>query len=158
MTYKVYLRNNSAIEWNVGVAFGNSNYYKKSFDRNYPGLNYIDHNVDFTWALQGRFLKHYPFPDEIDVYGLTWFWGFGGQYRMAWIDYTYESQGETGVFYKMDDINYDLGMEIITGSEYEIPQVPLNAFIELGLFVEIVDDPVRVRFQGAIGIRYILKK
>jgi len=158
LTYKVYLKNNSAIEWNAGIAFRNSNYYQKSFERDNPGLNYIDHNVDFAWALQGRFLKHYPFPDEIDVYGLSWFWGFGGQYRMAMVEYAYQSQAEAGVVNKLNEINYDLGMEILAGSEYEIPKVPLNAFIEFGLFTEIVDDPMRVRFQSAIGVRYILKQ
>jgi hypothetical protein len=158
VTYKVYMRNKSAIEWNAGIAFSgwNSNYYRKSFQRDNSGLYYFNHNIDFVWAIQGRFLKHYRFPDEIDFNGLTWFWGFGGQYRMASLEYAYQTQPEMGEIFKMDEINYDLGMELLAGSEYKIPEVPLNAFIEFGLFGEIVDDPVRVRFQGAIGIRYIL--
>ncbi|MFC2123727.1 hypothetical protein ACFLU5_02860 [Bacteroidota bacterium] len=158
-TYKVYMRNHSAIEWNAGIAFNNwnSRYYRKSFERDNPGLYYYGHNVDFAWALQGRFLKHYRFPDEADVRGLTWFWGFGGQYRMATIEYIYQTQLGVGEIFKRNEINYDLGLEILAGSEYEIPEVPLIAFLELGLFGEIVDDPVKVRFQTAIGIRYIFK-
>lgn len=157
ITYKLYMRNQTAIEWNAGTAFGGSKYYRKSFDRKNPGLYYYDHNVEFVWALQGRFLKHHSFPGEADVRGLSWFWGFGGQYRMATIAYFYQTQPGVGEIFRRNEINFDLGMDILAGSEYEIPEIPLNAYFELGIFGEIVDDPFRIRFQGAIGIRYILK-
>lgn len=155
VTYKSYFNRTSALELTLGSTSGNrhGSYFKSTFTNRdeYNGFNYIDHTVDFTLAFQARLLWHESFPANVEG-RLDWYWGLGGHLRFADVTYTYFDQDN---FLRYDNAtNFDLGPEGILGMEYELLDFPIVGFGEVSLMTELVDNPFRLRFFGAFGIRY----
>ena len=153
LTYKYYMPRATAFEINFGSTSSGfySDYYQAIFDdiSQFEEFQYAGHQVNYALDLQGRLLFHNDFPEDID--GLEWYYGFGAQMRLSGIKYRYiTSEGTTSENYT--DIG--LGPDGIIGAEYIIPDVPLTAFIDVNLFVELINNPFRFQFQGGIGIRY----
>ena len=155
ITYKSYFNNNAAIELILGSTSANrhGNYYKTSFNNRdkFNGLAYIDHQVDYTLAFQGRVLWHEAFPANVEG-RLDWYWGLGGHLRLSNVDYVYSDPN--GIILGESETNFDLGPEGILGAEYELLDYPIVTFAEVSMMGELVDNPFRFRFFGALGIRY----
>ena len=155
LTYKMYLPSQTAVEFTVGSTSRNRHqaYYRDKFDRinDFDGFRYSNHNVNYTFVLQGRYLVHYAFPANVEG-RLDWYWGLGGQMRISSLDYSFFDESET--LRTESRNNFDLGPEGILGVEYELQDYPIVGFSEVSLLAEIVDQPLRLRIFGAVGIRY----
>jgi hypothetical protein len=158
ITYKQYFSNSShAVEFGIGsVQPGwNKSYYRNSFN-DYNRFNdddYLDHFVESTLYLQGRWLKHYPWQVEGVEGSFEWYWGVGALLKVARVDYRFRDNGSVAV--RQEDVNdIDLGIEIPLGMEYTFADVPLTLLGEFGAFVELANRPGAVVLKGAVGIRY----
>lgn len=155
LTYKMYSRGSSALEFTVGSTSRNrhASYYRDKFDRigDFDNFRYSSHNVKYTLVLQGRYLQHYSFPANVEG-RLDWYWGAGAQIRFSSLDYSFFD--ESDILRTDKRSNFDLGPEGILGVEYELQDFPIVGFAEVSLMAEIVDQPLRVRIFGAVGIRY----
>lgn len=156
ITYKKYLPRNKAVEFGIGSAgpAWHHNYYRNSFDsrNDYNNYKYRAHKVQSIVFFQGRYLLH----NDIYIQGmegkLDWYWGIGGVLKIASVKYTF--QEDVPPFNGSDVYSdIDLGPEGIGGMEYTFKDVPLTAFGEVSLMLEIVDRPA-LRPFSAVGIRY----
>ncbi len=155
ITYKAYLQRRSAIELILGSVSRNnhSSYYRDSFKKlnKYDDFLYNSHNVNFTMVLMGRYLKHESFPAHVEG-RLDWFYGGGVQLRIAKLEYQYfDTQNR---IFTDDHTNVDFGPEGIIGMEYEFADIPMVAFGEVSLLMELVDRPFHFAVFGAFGLRY----
>lgn len=151
-TYKNYMPGAKAVEVNLGSSFGYANYYSSIFNdvSRYDDFVYISHSVNYSFALQGRLLFHNLFPEDIE--GLEWYYGFGAQAIFTGVDYQYRRN--TGEIRRDNYTDLAIGPDGILGIEYNIPEVPLSAFLDVNLFMELVNNPFRFRFMGGLGVRY----
>ncbi|MEJ2003411.1 MAG: hypothetical protein P8X57_00255, partial [Cyclobacteriaceae bacterium] len=156
-SYKAYLQQRRAVEFVVGTVSRNnhSSYYRDTFrdlDK-YEDNLYSSHDVKFTLALMGRYLFHESFPANVEG-RLDWYYGGGVQLRVSTLEYQYfDTQNN---IYRDNHTNFDLGPEAIVGMEYELEDIPLVAFGEVSLLMELVDRPFNFRVFGAFGLRYAL--
>ncbi|MEL7001701.1 MAG: hypothetical protein AAFN93_03095 [Bacteroidota bacterium] len=155
LTYKTYGSRNTALEFTVGSTSRNrhGSYYRDAFDRvgDFDNFRYSNHNVKYTLALQGRYLVHYAFPANVEG-RLDWYWGVGAQVRVSSLDYSFFD--ESDILRTDRRTNFDFGPEGILGVEYELQDYPIVGFSEVSIMGEIVDQPLRLRIFGAIGVRY----
>jgi hypothetical protein len=155
VSYKTYFYGRRAIEFVLGTTPEGwyDSYYRNKFDRydEFDGTVYDGHVIDYSVAAQGRMLFHYDFPQRIE--GFEWYWGVGGQLRVSGAEYRYTlPEDQRTRFTNKSD--FALGGDAIAGIEYVIPDVPLTAFADVNLFMELLDNPFSFRVQGGIGIRY----
>ena len=154
LTYKYYMPYHRAFEVNFGTTAGSwySGYYRNNFNNisEFDEYQYLGHSVRYALAVQGRLLFHEQFPERIA--GLEWYYGFGAQLRIAGQEYDYRLPGNR--IERDSRVDLGIGPDFILGAEYIIPDVPLTAFIDINLFVELIDNPFMFRFQGGIGVRY----
>ncbi|MGK7396520.1 MAG: hypothetical protein ACNS62_18215 [Candidatus Cyclobacteriaceae bacterium M3_2C_046] len=154
ISYKQYLDQGRALEINFGSTAPGlySSYFRDAYRdiSEFDDFVYEGHSINYALALQGRLLFHNQFPENID--GLEWYWGLGAQMQLVGVEYQYRLPNNRIEYDNRVDIA--LGPDVILGTEYKIPDVPLAAFIDLNLFMELIDNPFRFRFQGGIGIRY----
>jgi len=155
VTYKSYFDNQAALEFTLGTTSSNrfDHYYRNLFDHKnkFDGYAYIDHKVNYTLATQGRILFHESFPARVEG-RLDWYWGFGYHFRLSGVEYSYFDQNN--IIRTADHTNLDLGPEGILGVEYEFLDLPIVGFSEVSLMGELIDNPFRFRFFGAVGVRY----
>ncbi|TRX48895.1 hypothetical protein FNH22_28070 [Fulvivirga sp. M361] len=155
ISYKIYGQRNTAFEFGIGTTSRNRHgaYYRDKFKNinDFDGLRYADHDVNYTLALQGRYLLHYAFPANVEG-RLDWYWGVGAQMRLSGLEYSYFN--ESSIIGSDDKTNFDLGPEGILGVEYELQDYPVVSFAEVSLLAELVDQPFKMRIFGAIGVRY----
>jgi len=155
ITYKSYFNNKAAIELIAGSTSANRHrhYYKSTFENRdkYDGFRYVDHSIGYTFAFQTRVMWHESFPANVEG-RLDWYWGLGGHFRLSDVEYTYFD--ENGIAGSGSRTNFDLGPEGLLGLEYEFLDYPVVGFSEVSLMGELVDNPFRFRFFGAIGVRY----
>ncbi len=158
ITYKRYLPADCALEFNLGstnVGFYGA-YHRNTFRKKskYDNFRYNGYNVNYAVAIQVHYLYHKDFSQLTP--GMDWYYGFGGQIRLMGVRYDYliVDGPAAGTFGSDELTNFDIGPEGIIGLEYNIMNAPLSAFAELSLFAEIIDNPLRLRMQAAIGIRY----
>lgn len=155
ITYKQYGSNNAALEFTLGTTSRNRHgaYYKDKFKSisDFDRFNYSDHTVDYTLAVQGRYLLHYSFPANVEG-RLDWYWGVGAQLRLSNLEYAYFDESESLNF--DERTNFDLGPEGIIGMEYELEDFPIVGFGEFSLLGELVDQPLKFRLFAAMGVRY----
>ena len=99
----------------------------------------------------GRYLLHESFPAHVEG-RLDWYYGAGLQLRISSLEYQYfDAQNR---IFSYDHTNFDFGPEAIVGMEYELADIPMVAFGEVSLLMELVDRPFNFRVFGAFGIRY----
>jgi len=155
ISYKAYLQRRRAVELVLGTVSRNnhSSYYRDTF-RNldkYEGDLYSSHDVNFTMVAMARYLFHESFPANVEG-RLDWYYGAGLQLRISTIEYQYfDSQSQ---IFRDDHTNFDFGPEAILGMEYELEDIPMVAFGEVSLLMELVDRPFNFRVFGAFGVRY----
>jgi len=158
VSYKMYLPRRQAMEFIIGTTPEGwyDSYYRDNFDRydDFDDKTYDGHIIDYSIAFSGRYLFHMDFPERVP--GFEWYYGFGGQLRLAGAEYQYLEQGENAGANASfrNKADFALGPEGIAGLEYVIPNSYLTAFADASLFMELVDNPLRFRFQAGIGLRY----
>ena len=155
ISYKAYLRQRRAVEFVLGTVSRNnhSSYYRETF-RNldkYDGDLYSSHDVNFTMVLMARYLFHESFPANVEG-RLDWYYGGGAQLRLSTLEYQYFDQQNNII--RDDHTNIDFGPEAILGMEYELLDIPMVAFGEVSLLMELADRTFVFRVFGAFGIRY----
>lgn len=166
ITIKKHIENN-AFELSIGRThtFSNKGFYDNKFkdwhpDINYTDIQYVGYNASTPLSFQLHYLIQKPINkvEDINTTGLFWYFGFGAQVRFQTytFDYRYRLDGnniwyrETGE--KVTD--YDVGPDGVIGMEYTFKETPISLFLDLTLFMEIVNDPFKFWFQGGVGVRY----
>jgi hypothetical protein len=158
ITYKHYLPKNKAVEFIVGTAhrgWGNK-YYRNYYEEieKYDDYIYRSHEVKSTVFLEARYLFQYTIPTE-DLKGtLQWYWGIGGLLKVARVEYQYEEMVSPNNTFRDERTDIDIGPEAIGGIELTLQNTPVSFFGESSLIFEIVDQPLALRFFGAVGARY----
>lgn len=158
ITVKKY-NGNKAWEFNLGHTYYWNNYGYRDAFYNYGQYEYY-RNVEIkSWnrgralAFQVRHLWH----NDLNVAGLQWYYGIGGQLKSIAVHYRYKYEDINGN--KYDDVystaNFiNLGVDGILGLEYTFKEVPLSIFTDINLYVEAIRNPFFMHGQGGIGIRY----
>lgn len=159
LTYKLYITESLAFSMDGGIAaFG---LYKSRYTELFntlpesDTLEYFSHSVqrDMHFSAKVTFYQEGPpFMKGLDMY-----LSLGWQFRFVDIDYGYNddvSLFETrfGTFRK--EMNY-MGPEANFGIEYAYSQLPMSAFMEVGVFYDIIYPPTFVKFQFGVGLRFI---
>lgn len=166
LTYKRYNGDN-ALEFSIGRShtFVGKNYYNHKFDKWYSDARFgykdyvpegVKHSVPI--GMHVHYLMHTDwFASEFD--GLQWYYGFGIQLRHQTLTYSYRYKLEGESFWRYDGeekvTDLDIGLDGVIGAEYEFENVPIRVFVDLTLFIEIVDDPFIFHFPMGIGGRYM---
>jgi hypothetical protein len=75
------------------------------------------------------------------------YYGFGGQFNSRGYQYI-----DNGLF--VDTQNLSLGGTAKAGLEYFLDDTPLSFFVEAGLYVEVLPQPVFLHSQGGAGFRF----
>ena len=168
ITLKKYF-NNNALEFSVGRThtFINNEFYNKKFKDWYPNKNYtytsyeyIDYAASTPLSFQLHYLTHKQINkvEDISTSGLSWYYGFGAQFRFQTytFDYRYRLEGSNIWHYNTGEklTDYDIGVDGIMGLEYTFKDTPISLFLDLTLFMEIANDPFKFWFQGGLGVRY----
>jgi hypothetical protein len=151
LSVKKYNTNNTAWEINLGRAsrwghhYDKDDFYKYSKYSNTNYYYYSGYAPGFTTALQIRYLWSKPLNG---AEGLSFYYGGGIQTRFTPIRYQYYYyDGNTdndwwkdGRYYREDRAtDIDLGLDGILGLEYMMKDLPLSFFLDINMFVEIVD-------------------
>lgn len=164
LTYKDFIEDYLSYEIMIGAAGVNgSDYYRKDFENNPPSSNafYQGHSASSGISLNFRMALH---EDITDVFEITqgYLLGYGGagvQLRTTQVSYSYfvtnpnPSPGG-GIPSIEERSNFDLGPEVFAGAEYYFDETPISVFLEVGVFLELIDR-VNLKGQGGIGIRYL---
>ncbi|MDP2043467.1 MAG: hypothetical protein Q8S14_08250 [Algoriphagus sp.] len=163
ITYKDFIEDYLSYEIMIGGAGVNgSDYYRKHFENNPPSSNafYQGHSASRGISLNFRMALH---EDITDIFEITqgYLLGYGGagvQLRTTNVNYSYfqSSPGSPGQqpFLSIKRSNIDLGPEVFAGAEYYFSETPLNVFVEVGMFLELIDR-INFKGQGGIGVRYL---
>jgi hypothetical protein len=162
VTFKDYISDNFSFELMLGSGGVNGNsYYQRDFDNNPPSSSafYLSHRAKKGISLHGRIAYN---EDLTDAFGieqgyLLGYGGAGAQLRTTSITYNYSTgnpQNPTSIAQE-DRTNMDFGPEVFLGAEYYFSDLPLNIFVEGGIFLELLDRLGHIKGQGGIGIRYI---
>lgn len=168
LTLKKYMTK-TALELNVG----RTNWlYGDGWYNNRFGVWYRDQNLGYTdfqylgyqTSVPVSVQLHYLFRRGInkvaeqEVNGLEWYLGFGAQfaYQSYTYDYRYKRAGDPYWYYARGGhvTDVDFGGDGVVGLEYSFKEVPLSIFLDMTLFMEVVDDPILFNFQGGTGLRY----
>lgn len=160
VTYKKFIARDRAVEFLLGTVprSWHSNYYKNSFDAysKYDDFVYRSHTVENTVYLQARYLIHNDI-QGYDIEGkLQWYWGFGAMLKFGKVKYTYYDAAAPAPENNIrSDVNHniDFGPDGIIGIEYTFEDIPLSAFAETSLMLELADRPVTPQLYGALGVR-----
>ena len=169
ITLKKYLKNN-AVELNIGrtQVFSNSKIYNKKFndwyiDENfaYYDFEYLSHKLSTPLSFQLHYLIHNNINnvEDINTSGLSWYYGFGAQFRFQTytFDYRYRLENNNRWFYTTGEsvTDYDIGPDAIVGMEYTLKKTPISLFLDITLFMELLNNPFKFWLQGGIGVRYM---
>lgn len=161
ITYKTYLNEQISLEGMIGSAAANSGqYYRRSFDNNrpFPAALYGSHSSSngFSFSFRGAYNEDISAEFDIIEGALFAYGGAGLQIRSVRVNYLY-TDGTSASYIPLNETrtNIDFGPEGFIGSEYFFEGLPVSAFAEIGLFLELLDRPGHLRLQGGIGARYI---
>lgn len=172
LTIKKYM-SKTALELNVGRTnwlYGNGWYngrfysWYKAERLGYKEFEYVGYRTTMPASVQLHYLfrKGINKVGEETVNGLEWYWGFGAQfaYQRYYYDYRYKLDGDPYWHYAtggyVSDI--DLGADGVLGLEYTFKEAPISLFLDMTLFMEVVDEPILLNLQGGIGARYNFSK
>jgi len=159
---KKYMGSN-ALELNIGRSFRWGWDYKKRFydyDDGWGGYEYEGHTLRSPITIQLHYLIN---KDIKDAEGLNWYFGFGGQVRVAKIIYNYKYKYIWGpdpdddwywVYNTETATELDVGADGVIGLEYTFENAPISIFGDINLMIEVFDNPFFFWFQGGIGARY----
>lgn len=162
-TAKKYLRQGRAWEYILGRPAGwwyGDGYYRDRFrNKNLPGDTRFDRIRNYNaLSFQMRYLFHLDFPDAP---GLQWYYGFGGQLRISTFDYYYSTFVPTGPgnsgFWRPEvqrGTAFGVGADGVLGMEYTFSEAPISVFLDLNLYLEILERPFFAAGQLGLGVRY----
>ena len=158
ITVKKYLSDKSALELN----FGNTPFRwfeKDLFDKCGWEPQWDDHKcLSSTHSAPIALQVNYLFHNDIkELDGLTWYFGFGGQFRFVSFSYQYQYKpfdNSNWIPDKKRTTEFDIGGNGVIGLEYLFKDYPVSVFLDFILFMEIVDNPFFFIPQGGIGVRY----
>lgn len=168
ITVKKYMKG-SALEFSVGRThwwYGrgwynnhfNTWYYKQNYP--YSDVSYIGYSHAAPVSMQLHYMLQRGISRIADenVSGLDWYLGGGVQfaYQRYAYSYRYKVEGNPNWIYVTDErvSDYDLGVDGVVGIEYTFPKVPVSVFLDVNLFMEVIDDPFVFWGQGGTGVRY----
>lgn len=162
LTYKDFIEDYLSYEIMLGSAGVNgSDYYRKDFENNPPSSNafYQGHSAKKGVSLNFRVALH---EDITDMFEITegYLLGYGGagiQIRTTNVDYSYfqNTPGNPNESLLSEErTNFDFGPEAFAGAEYYFDEAPISVFVEVGMFLELIDR-INVKGQGGIGVRYL---
>lgn len=162
VTYKKFINRSHAFEVSLGSVPSdwNNSYYINSFSEyeSYNQYRYQNHQVQSTLYLQGRYLTHYALPVEDLTGKVVWYWGLGGLFKAAKVQYRYQERDAPYVSATDIKNDIDFGPEGILGLEYTFQDVPVTLFGETSFMLELLDRPFTPQAFGALGVRYNFKK
>lgn len=158
ITYKGYFGKKEALEFGIGTTsqYWAKQYYINSFNAysKYRNFKYVDHNVQSTIYLQGRYLKDFPIPTSGMEGNLNWYCGAGAVIKIARLSYTYQDVDAIPVTQVSQHTDIDFGPEGILGAEYWMEDVPFSFYGEASAMLELADRIGSGRFFLAVGARY----
>ncbi|MFT4854718.1 MAG: hypothetical protein ACI8YP_000410 [Algoriphagus sp.] len=162
ITFKDFISDEFSFEVMLGSGSVNGNsYYQRDFENNPPNSSafYISHGAKKGISLNGRIAYNEDITDifSIEQGYLLGYGGAGVQFRTTQVTYNYSSDNPQNSSPILQEVrtNVDFGPEAFVGAEYYFSDLPLNIFIEAGLFLELLDRVGHIKGQGGIGIRYI---
>lgn len=162
LTYRDFIEDYLSYEIMLGSAGVNgSDYYRKDFENNPPSSNafYQGHSAKKGMSLNFRMALNEDITDlfEITQGYLLGYGGVGLQIRTTNVDYSYiqnVASSATQALMEESRTNFDFGPEAFAGSEYYFDETPISIFLEVGMFLELIDR-INVKGQGGIGVRYL---
>src|SRR5690606_12428431 len=99
------------------------------------------------------FQLHYLVNNDISVSpNWKWYYGFGPQIQIG--DYHDHDDDHEHHHNHHEHNNFDLGVDGVFGTEYRFSDAPFSVFLDINVFVEVIDDPLDIDLQGGIGVRY----
>ncbi|QZE15294.1 SH3 domain-containing protein [Halosquirtibacter laminarini] len=162
-----------ALELSVGSTYVLSGkkyddrYYNDHFNDWYHDMNYhyddfqyIGYDISTPIAVQLHYLTQKDIHRLGDnaVRGLSWYYGFGGQFRFQTYtyDYRYKVHGDKTWYYTTGDkeTDIDFGVDGVIGLEYTFSNAPISIFMDFTTMIEVFDNPFQFWFQGGLGVRY----
>lgn len=164
-TYKYYANKH----FSFGVDFGRSasglysRYYKEAFNeftrpdtlQDNQSTVYLAHKAKTDWVGEVKVLYHIK-AEKIST-GLQAYAGIGWEVRRLHIQYDYLLND--GIFdNKIEFINrtrFTYGAQGTIGIEYSYFSMPISAFMELEMYVDLLRDPGFYKIQGGVGLRYV---
>lgn len=152
---------NRALELSFGSShlFGRNDYWDSKYRDRFSNGNYCNNckYLGYKRSIPIGVQFHYLFLKKIhEVKGsqaLEWYYGFGAQLSFQTYYFKYKMNG---VIYDTGDrtVDIDFGGDVVIGLEYLFPDVPFSVFLDLTLFIEVVDDPFVPWYMGGFGGRY----
>jgi hypothetical protein len=165
ISYKKY-NGNTALEFSIGRShsFNGRGFYNNHFSKwyakekfDFADYHLLSSELSTPLGIHVHYLIHTDwFASEFR--GLQWYYGFGGTLRFQSFKYMYEFKvAENQPWQLAEDkvTDLDIGADAVLGIEYEFEDVPIRVFIDITLFMEIVNDPFRFWPLGGIGGRYM---
>ena len=163
LTYKFYASKHFSIALDAGKTSSGlySHYYRDKFNDYVPtdtlgngsSISYLTGKVKADWVSEIKCL--YSIDAAILSPGLQIYGGLGIQGKSTELEYVYQhSSNEIGRFQRNRST---LGQTTIIGIEYNYFQLPISAFMEMELFIDVLKDPGLRRFQGGVGLRYVFR-
>ena len=157
ITYKIYTGKKEAFEFALGSTspYWANHYYINSFNTfsKYKDFTYLDHRVQSTLYLQGRYLKDFPIPTTGMVGQLNWYCGVGAIVKIARVNYRYTDIDANPPTQTDQHTDIDFGPEAILGAEYWLEDTPFSFYGEGSAMLELFDR-IGGRVFGAVGVRY----
>lgn len=157
LTYKTYVTKKAALEFGIGTGsrYWLKQYYINSFNSfpKYEDFKYIDHQVQSTFYLQGRYIKDFPIATTGMEGSLNWYCGVGGVLKVAKMKYRYTDTDANPPTQIESRTDFDFGPEIIAGGEYYLEDTPFSFYGEASVMLEVFDR-VSGRVFGAVGVRF----
>jgi len=123
-------------KWGLGLRFGNPS--AVSGKKYLSGGNAFELNIGTDLGSRSFMVNlHYLLHNDWDrlTKGMDWYYGIGGQIQ-------------SGRGY------VDVGVDGVLGAEYTFKNPHFSVFLDIIVFVEVIDDPLAVWFQGGVGFRY----
>jgi len=170
LTFKKY-NGDKAWELSVGRTYWiyGRGWYDKNFNKwyddqkyGYSDFQYRGYKSAFPIGMQLHYLIHKDIKKQKDEVGrMKWYYGIGGQLRFQnfYYSYRYKLNGDPNWYYVDDEkvTNIDLGVDGIIGLEYTFKDAPVSLFLDGVLFLEVLDAPFLLWWQGGCGIRVNIK-
>lgn len=156
--------NNKAFEVSLGRTqfFTRNSFYSKEYERwydrrdfKYDKHEFLSYGRSVPIGLQLHYLIQNPIAK---ANGLSWYYGFGGQMRLASyrFSYRYKLPNDNDWVYVSDErvSSLDVGVDGVLGLEYTFPKAPVSVFLDGTLYMELFDDPFLFSLQGGTGLRF----
>jgi hypothetical protein len=171
ITYKYYASEKFGVVADFGKASSGlyNRYYREQFDQYVVSdtlsgeaeIDYLTHMVNADWVAEIRLLRH--FDAKGITPGLKAYIGAGAELKNTKLMYQYlynsDPNGNNNVnsLGQFDERRVTFGPQITCGIEYSYFQIPISAFMEIEMYMDVSQDPGWRTVQGGAGLRYIFR-